>query len=134
MTAALKVVSSNTIADVAKYDLVYLATPYSKYPKGLDQAFKDAANLAGKLLKMGVKVYSPIAHTHPIAIHGNLDPYDHRIWLPFDEAIMAKADAMVVAKMDGWSESKGIAHEIGVFGQAEKPIYYLDIDSFEVRR
>jgi hypothetical protein len=130
----LKIVSSNTIEDVAKYDLVYLATPYSKYKKGVDEAFKDAARLTGRLLKMGVKVYSPICHTHPIAIYSLIDPLDHSIWLPFDEAIMAKADAMLVAKMEGWSMSRGIQHEMGFFGAAEKPIYYLDIDTFEVRR
>jgi hypothetical protein len=49
-------------------------------------------------------------------------------------AIMAKSDAMLIAKMDGWQGSKGIQHEIGVFGAAEKPIYYLDVETFEVRR
>jgi hypothetical protein len=134
MRAALKVVSSNTLDDVAKYDLVYLGTPYSKYPAGLEAAFKDAAKLAARLLRLGIRVYSPIAHTHPIAIYGNLDPLDHAIWLPFDEAIMDKASAMVVAKMTGWQESKGIAHEIEAFKKAGKPIYYLDLETMEVRQ
>lgn len=134
MKPELKVVASNTLDDVAKFDLVYLGTPYSKYPTGLEAAFRDAAALAAKLLKMGIKVYSPIAHTHPIAQYGQIDPLDHSIWLPFDQAIMDKAGAMLVAKMPGWRESKGIAHEIGVFAQAEKPVFYLDIDTFEVRR
>lgn len=134
MPPELKIVSSNTIEDVAGYNLVYLATPYSKYKKGIEEAFKDTARLTAKLLRMGVKVYSPICHTHPIAVHGHIDPFDHDVWLPFDAAMMAKADAMLVAKMDGWSESRGIQHEIGVFGAAEKPIYYLNIDTFEVRR
>lgn len=134
MQSSLKVVSSNTIEDVARYGLVYLATPYSKYPAGLEAAFVDAAKLTARLLRVGVKVYSPIAHTHPIAVHGNLDALDHSIWLPFDEAIMAKSDAMLVAKMDGWDKSIGIKHEIGVFGAAEKPIYYLDVETLAVRR
>ena len=45
--------------------LAYLATPYSKYPAGLQQAFVDAAKLAALLLRSGMNVYSPIAHTHP---------------------------------------------------------------------
>lgn len=106
--------------------LAYLGSPYSKYPSGIEQAFKDISALAGRLLSEGVKCYSPIAHTHPIAIHGNLDPYDHKIWLPFDEAIMEKADGMIVAKMEGWDTSYGIKHEIEVFTKAGKPIFYLD--------
>lgn len=112
--------------------LIYLATPYSKYPLGIEQAFKDAAALTGKLLSSGLKVYSPIAHTHPVAIHGELDPYDHTIWLPFDSAIMDKADALLVAKMESWERSYGISHEIEVFKKAGKPIYYLNPSSLTV--
>ena len=108
--------------------LCYLATPYSKYSGGdLALAFQHAAQLAAQLMLCGVKVYSPIAHTHPLAIYGNIDPLDHKIWLPFDEAIMDKADALAVAKTEGWEQSTGIKHEIGVFTAAGKPVYYVDI-------
>lgn len=106
--------------------LYYLATPYSKYPKGIERAFIDAATLTGRLLKAGLKVYSPITHTHPIAIYAEIDPLDHDIWLPFDQAMMDKADALLVATMDGWEESKGIGHEIAWFNKHSKPIYALD--------
>ena len=114
--------------------LAYLATPYSKYPGGLDKAFVDAARLAGLLLKTGVIVYSPIAHTHPIAVHSALDPLDHDIWLPFDEAMMARCSCLIVAMMDGWRDSRGIAHEIEVFKKAEKPIFHLDPKSLSMSR
>ena len=116
---------------LAKYSLVYLATPYSKYPTGIESAFRDASRIAARLLRCGIKVYSPIAHTHPIAIHGDVDPLDHTIWLPFDEAMMKASAAILVAKMTGWEESKGIAHELEVFRKAKKPIFYLDVDAFE---
>lgn len=120
-----------TLAELDRSLLYYLATPYSKYPKGLEHAFRDAARLTARLLVEGLKVYSPIAHTHPIAIHGGLDPLAHDVWLPFDEAIMAKADALLVAHMEGWNDSFGIAHEIGVFKQADKPIYHLFLEPLE---
>lgn len=107
--------------------LCYLATPYSKYFGGdLERAFIDASKLAAKLLVAGIKVYSPIAHTHPLAVYGELDPLDHSIWLPFDEAMMSAADILIVAQMPGWQESKGIAHEIKFFETRGKPIYDLD--------
>jgi hypothetical protein len=109
-----------------KFDLVYLATPYSKYPAGIEAAFIEACRISGRLVLFGVSVYSPIAHTHPIAIHGGLDPMAHELWLPFDEAIMDKSDALCVAMMDGWKESRGIAYEIAVFRRARKPVFYLD--------
>lgn len=111
---------------LTEFPLVYLATPYSKYNDGIECAFRDAAALTAKLLRLGVKVYSPIAHTHPIAIYGDLDPLDHAIWLPFDEAMMKKSDALLVAQMHGWRESYGVSHEIQFFTAAGKPVFYLD--------
>lgn len=111
---------------ISEYNFAYLATPYSKYPAGIEWAFIDASALAGRLLLAGMRVYSPIAHTHPIAMHAGIDPYDHNVWIPFDEAMMNAAQALLVAEMDGWQESFGIAHEIAFFEKAGKPIYFLD--------
>lgn len=110
------------------FDLIYVGTPYTKYPGGIEAAFVGACKLTARLLKEGLKVYSPIAHTHPIAIHGGIDPLDLSVWLPFDAAIMAKADAMIVAMMPSWSNSTGIRHEIDVFVAGGKPVYFMSPD------
>lgn len=120
--------------DLRQFSLCYLATPYTKYAGGIDAAFQAAAKLAARLLKNNVRIYSPIAHTHPLAIHGGMDPLDHAIWLPFDEAMMEASDALVVAHMDGWHHSYGIQHEIKVFANAGKPIFDLDPDTLHVVR
>jgi hypothetical protein len=114
------------LSDLKKYGLIYVGTPYSKYPGGIEPAFVDAAKLTARLMSEGLKVYSPIAHTHPLAIYGGLDPFDHSIWLPFDGAMMNKSDAILVAMMAGWEASLGIRHEIQVFIEADKPVYFLD--------
>ncbi len=114
------------LGTLSDYALCYLATPYSKYTLGIDKAFRDAAHLASRLLRIGVKVYSPISHTHPIAIQGGLDPLDHKIWLPFEERMMVVADALIVAHLQGWDESFGIAHEIKFFTDAGKPVIHID--------
>lgn len=105
--------------------LAYLATPYTKWKDGIDDAFVQAAKIAALLMRSGIKVYSPIAHTHPLAIHGNIDPFDHAIWLPFDQAMMDACGVLIVAHMDGWQESKGVMHEIDYFMKARKPIFDL---------
>lgn len=120
--------------DLAHFSLVYLATPYTKYPPGRQLAFRHASALAAKLLEQGVKVYSPIAHTHPLAEYSGLDPLDHSIWLPFDETMMEAADALCVAHMEGWTESYGVQHEIGVFIDAGKPIFDLEPASLAATR
>lgn len=114
--------------------LAYLATPYTKYAAGIDAAFRDASALAAELLRAGIAVYSPIAHCHPLAIHGGLDPLDHSVWIPFDAAMMDAAKVLIVAHMDGWRESFGVTHEIGVFARAGKPIYDLDPATLSMKR
>ena len=114
------------VEDLKEYKLIYLASPYSVYEWGIEFAFKDICALGGVLLKKGVRFYSPIAHTHPIAIYGNVDPLDHNIWLPFDQVMMEKSDCLVVAQMLGWNQSRGIAFEIEEFKRMNKPIYMLD--------
>lgn len=116
------------------WPLAYLATPFSKYPAGILAGWEDASRLAARLLVAGVKVYSPIAHSYPLAIHGGLDPYDHEIWLPFDEAMMARTDVLIVAHLPSWESSKGIAHEVEFFGRAGKPIFDLDPDTLAMTR
>lgn len=103
----------------------YLATPYSKYPTGIEEAFRDACRQTAFLIAAGIRVYSPIAHTHPVAMHGNLDPLDHKIWLPADEPFMHAAKGLIVCKMQGWGESYGIGEEIKIFKKAEKPVIYM---------
>lgn len=111
--------------------IYYLATPYTKYPQGIEQAFIDASKLAARLIQSGLSVYSPIAHTHPIAIHGGIDPLDHKIWLPFDNAMMKAATFLLVAHMPGWEESYGIGEEIKFFKAMGKPIYDLDPETLQ---
>lgn len=113
--------------------LAYLATPYSKYEGGIELAFRDAARLAAQLMLAGVRVYSPIAHTHPLAIYGDVDPHDHDIWLPFDETMMQRCEVLIVAQMKGWKESKVVQHEIQYFLQRKRPIFYLDPVSMSMR-
>jgi nucleoside 2-deoxyribosyltransferase len=111
-----------------KYDLIYVGTPYTKYPAGIHAAFVDACRLTARLLREGLKVYSPIAHTHPIAIHGEIDPLDLAVWLPFDAAIMDKSDAMIVGMLPDWERSTGVKHEIQAFVAAGKPVYFMSPD------
>jgi hypothetical protein len=109
-----------------KYKLVYLATPYSKYADGLENAANDAAKIAAKLLQAGVAIYSPIVYTHQLAVHGNLDPLNHSLWLPFDQPFLDVSECLCVLKLPGWDESFGIAFEIKDFTSKGKMIVYLD--------
>jgi hypothetical protein len=108
-----------------KGKLYYLASPYSKYPDGMVAAFEDISCIAARLIGEGYKLFSPIAHSHPIALYGKLDQLSHDLWLALDEAIMQKCDGIIVAKMDGWETSYGVTWEIDWFrkNKGVEPFY-----------
>ena len=110
---------------MAKYSLVYVATPYSKYKDGLDAAYEEACAVTGELLRFHIKAFSPIAHSHGIAEHAWIDPLDHQFWMRADKTYIEKADALIVVQLDGWDESVGVAMEIRDFREAGKPIEYI---------
>jgi hypothetical protein len=102
---------------------LYVASPYSRYPDGLDAAFEAACKATGALIARGIPAFSPIAHSHPVARVCGIDPLDHAIWLP-DAPLMDAAAALLVVKLDGWADSLGVAHEIKAFIAAGKPVIY----------
>jgi hypothetical protein len=109
-----------------KYRLVYVATPYTKYPYGIEIAFQHASRLSAYMMKEGVQVYSPIAHSHPLAKYGNLDPLDHEIWMPHNDIMLSVCDALCVGMLETWKTSFGLCHEIKEFRMSNRPIYYID--------
>lgn len=110
----------------AEHGYFYLATPYSRYPGGIEAAFVEACKAAAWLVRERIGVYCPIAHTHPVAMHGRVDPLDHRVWLPADAPLMEGAAGLIVCMMPGWEESYGIAQERAAFGWMEKETYFME--------
>ena len=104
----------------------YLATPYSKWVKGIEDAYQMASREAARFVKAGIPVFCPIAHTHPVAMHGGIDPLDHTIWMPADHPFMEAAIGLIVVKAEGWEKSYGINEEIKTFKAAGKPVMYVD--------
>ena len=107
----------------------YVATPYSKYPGGLHEAFMLAVRVRGGLIRAGIPSFSPIVHSHPVAMECDMDPRDHGIWLPCEAPIMAAAVGLIVVMADGWQDSYGMGQEIEAFITTHRPFVYLDPDS-----
>ena len=112
--------------------LFYLGSPYSKYPSGLWAAYKEISAIAARLIQHGVPIFCPISHSHPIAVHGGLDPMSHDVWLPVDAHLMRVCGAMLIATRDGWETSYGVGEEIKAFRASGKSIYTLDPKTLDV--
>ena len=104
----------------------YLASPYARYEGGHEAAWRDISAIAARLVAAGVDVFSPIAHSHSLAVYGEMDKVDHDFWLRVDEKFMMRAEACMVAMLPGWQESKGVTWEIEWFEKRGKLVLYLD--------
>lgn len=101
----------------------YLATVYSKYHLGLHAAYEMACEQRALFVKARIPCFSPIVHSHGVAVYGDIDPMLHGVWLADDAPFMALAKALVVVKAPGWMESYGIAQKIWAFQDAGKPVH-----------
>ena len=112
----------------------YLATPYSKWAGGIDDAAHRAALIATTLHHQGLVVFSPIVHSHALCVADReaglhrLDALSHDYWLKLDKAHAAASCGLIVAMMEGWRESAGIRREIAWYKQEfkTKPRFQLD--------
>jgi hypothetical protein len=108
-------------------DLAYLASPYSHPdPSVRIERFEAVARAAAKLMAEGYLVFSPIAHSHPIAHLGGLDG-DWDRWEEFDRAMLSRCQSVIVLQLDGWSESRGIRREIMIAEELGLEVTFLDI-------
>ena len=104
----------------------YLATPYSSYEDGIQEAFLDACEQAALLIKAGIPVYSPVAHLHPIAIMGEIDPIDYQVDRPIKNAA---TNGLIVCMLPGWETSTGVSKVIQYFTVRQRPVIYMVPDA-----
>lgn len=112
---------------------IYLACPYSvkgDYDPWViaeikEQRFRAANETAADLMAEGHIVFSPISHSHPIAVQCGL-PGDWEFWKNFDEAFIAWADEVHVLCIEGWEKSAGIDAELRIARDLGKTIVMIE--------
>lgn len=109
--------------------LVYLATPYTHLdPAVMERRFLVANRVAASLMRAGVYVFSPISHTHPIAIAGDL-PRGWEFWEGYDMLMIKACDKLLVLMQDGWRESTGVMCEIRIARSIPITVEYMECDN-----
>lgn len=81
-----------------------------------------AEYVTAEMMKQGLFVFSPIAHCHNLAERYGM-PGDIDYWRGYDEHLISVSGALVVLMIPGWTESRGLAHEVAFAESMEKPIY-----------
>lgn len=106
--------------------LTYLATPYSHPNSDIrEQRFRVVNFVAGKLMHAGHLIYSPISHTHPIAIEYDL-PVTWEFWEQQCVSYLNLSEKLIVLMQDGWKDSIGVAAEMRIAEELAIPIEYMD--------
>lgn len=113
-------------------ELVYLASPYTT-PSLVEEHTRwvNTCIAAAELINQGYMVFSPIAHTHPIKIYGDLEGH-WEMWKEYDERMITNCDSLFVLTIEGWDKSKGVAEEVKFAQRLGKPIYYVNPVTFLV--
>lgn len=110
--------------------LAYLAGPYTHPdPSVMEQRFTRMNHFAARLIEAGWPVFSPITHSHPIALHMPPEENNWATWIAQDYAILEKCSRVFCLMADGWRESQGVSGELDFCRRNEIPIVYLeDVD------
>jgi len=105
--------------------MIYLASPYTSTSLAEQQyRFEAVCRHASQWMRRGLYVYSPIAHTHPIALRGGL-PGDWSYWERFDRWFIERCDLVAVLMLPGWEGSEGVQAAIRMARELHKPVIYL---------
>ena len=91
---------------------IFLCSPYSHKDKYLvEHRVKQINQAAAKLMRDGHIVFSPISHSHYIAMQEDL-PKAFEWWVRQNHAFIEWCEAVYVLALDGWKESVGVKDEI----------------------
>jgi len=112
--------------------MIYLASPYTHPDPAVREArFQAACRQAAEMLRCGIAVFSPIAHTHSIAAYGL--PLDWSFWREYDRAFLEMCSEVWVLTLDGWRESEGVQAEMAMARELGKPVVLVEPEALNDR-
>lgn len=113
--------------------MIYLASPYSDPdPAVQEQRFDATCAAAGYLIGHGRLLFSPIAHSHPIAQRGGLQT-DYAYWSIWNRQMIKACDELWVLMLDGWETSAGVLSEVSEARALNKLVAFVQWDGETTR-
>jgi hypothetical protein len=85
--------------------------------------YEEACRALAQLSQLGISIYAPIPHTHPMTRYIPLQSHD--FWMRFDLPLLLSCDEVWVLMLDGWEQSKGVMAELEVARKHRIPISFV---------
>lgn len=105
--------------------MIYLASPYTHAdPWVMEERYLRAARVLSQLLATGLWTYSPIVHCHELAKIASL-PKDAKFWQAYDFAMIRVCSKLMILRIDGWEQSRGVAAEKAEAERLGIPVEYI---------
>ena len=111
--------------------MIYLATAYSYHSNCklwnkvvMWWRYHKVSKFAAKLMKKGYVVFSPISHSHVIAVKGNMDQLNHDLGLSQDWWYVKNCDELHVLRQGKNFMSTGVVREVTWALDRDIPIVY----------
>jgi len=110
--------------------IVYLASPYTHPAAMIREArYRAACRQAAAMIRDGKHVFSPIVLSHPLAELGLPSRWED--WESFDRSMIGFCSELVVLRLPGWDESRGVLAEIDIARELGKPVRFVDPEDSE---
>jgi len=91
---------------------IFLCAPYTNHDPEIVNARVTAINAhAAFLMNQRHIVFSPISHSHPIAIENDM-PTTFEFWQRQNREFIVWCDVVMVLRLNGWQESRGLVDEM----------------------
>lgn len=105
---------------------IYLACCYThEDQKVRDDRAEKIMKKAAELIQEGYFVFSPITHSHEMAKKYDL-PITFEYWAAANHSMIDWCDTVMVLKLNGWNESKGVKDEVEYSVCANKEVVFVN--------
>ena len=105
--------------------MFYLCSPYTHADRNVrEYRFREACRAAAALLRRGVPIFCPIAHSHVIARYGV--PTTWEFWQHVDREYLRHCQALIVLRLPGWRDSVGVQAERELARRWGIPVIEID--------
>lgn len=113
-------------------EIIYIAQPYSHPdPWVRQERYDQSIRASAALLRKGMTVYSPIMHSHPVNWVWRDFGDAHEFWMRNHLPFLRVCRKMIVLKLDGWEQSRGVAEEIEQAAAYGIPIEYATMQDIQ---